>query len=95
MSRLLDVARDLAELGYHVFACGPVGKEPITHGGVHAATRNERELLHLWTASSTRTSGINDGASGIMVLDIDPKAGADPTRSWSGSTSTCASGCTC
>ena len=78
MSRLLDVARDLAERGYYVFACRPVGKDPIVHGGVHAATRDERELLHWWDREPDANVGINDGACGIMVLDIDPKAGADP-----------------
>ena len=78
MSRLLDVARDLAELGYYVFACRPGGKDPIVQGGVNAATRDERALLHMWDRAPAANVGISDGASGIMVLDIDPKAGADP-----------------
>lgn len=80
MSRLLDVARDLAGRGYFVFACRPVGKEPIVRGGVHAATRDEREILHMWDREPAANVAISDGASGIMVLDIDPKHGADPAE---------------
>ena len=78
MRRLLDVARYLGERGYWVFPLAPAGKRPICHGGVNAATRAERELLHWWDRTPDANVGINDGASGLLVVDIDPKAGADP-----------------
>lgn len=80
MSRLLDVARDLAERGYYMLPLRPAGKTPICAGGVHAATRDERQLLHWWDRTPDANPGISDGASGLLVLDADPKAGCDPAE---------------
>ncbi len=78
MSPLLDAARDLAELGYHVFPCRPRGKEPITGNGFKAGTRAEREILAWWDKTPDANIGVACGASGIVGVDIDSKLGADP-----------------
>ena len=74
----LDAARDLAEKGYHVFPCRPRGKEPKTEHGFKEASRDERTILDWWSRWPDANIGIACGASGIVVLDIDPKHGADP-----------------
>src|SRR4051794_2947188 len=78
MSANLDVARDLAELGYFPFPCKR--KVPLTENGFKDATRDERTILHAWAAHPHADIGIACGASGIAVVDIDSKHGADPAE---------------
>jgi hypothetical protein len=77
-SRLESVALDLAVLGYHPFPCQPRGKKPLTANGFKDATRDDRQILHWWDRWPDANIGIACGSSGIVVLDIDPKHGADP-----------------
>ncbi len=78
MSDLLEAALNLAENGYHVFPCRPRRKEPMTGRGFHDATRDERTILHAWDRAPDANVGVACGASGINVLDVDTKYGADP-----------------
>jgi hypothetical protein len=78
---LETAAVDLAEAGYHVFRLRPQSKEPFTGSrGLLDATRNEREILGWWDRMPDANIGINCGLSDVSVLDIDSKAGADPSR---------------
>lgn len=77
---LEQAAVTLAEHGYHVFPCKPERKEPLTSNGFKAATRDERQILHWWDRTPTANIGIACGSSGIVVLDIDTKHGADPNQ---------------
>jgi hypothetical protein len=77
---LEQVALDLAERGYHVFPCKPGDKRPLTANGFKDATRDERKILQWWDKTPDANIGIACGASGICVLDIDSKSGADPNR---------------
>jgi hypothetical protein len=77
-SPLLEAALTHAERGYSVFPTAPRGKRPLTANGFKAATRDEREILHRWVEHPDANIGIACGASQIVVLDIDSKAGADP-----------------
>lgn len=77
-TRFEQAALDLAEAGYHVFPCHERGKEPRVGGGFKAATRDERQILSWWDRWPTANIGVACGATGIAVLDIDSKAGADP-----------------
>jgi hypothetical protein len=77
-SILARTALDLAERGYHVFPLLPREKRPITGRGFKDATRDERAILHWWDTTPEANIGIACGASGIVVWDIDTKAGADP-----------------
>lgn len=71
-------ASGLAEYGYEVFPCHPRGKRPLTPNGFKDATRDERTILHWYDRAPDANVAVACGASGISVLDIDTKAGADP-----------------
>lgn len=81
---LEQAAIDLAEAGYHVFPCRPGDKTPITRNGFKDATRDERQILQWWDRTPDANIGIACGASGVTVLDIDSKSGANPTEILSG-----------
>lgn len=81
--RFERAAIDLAERGYYVFPLLPGKKTPLIAraaggNGHNDATRDERKILHWWTARPDANVGLACGASGVAVLDIDAKAGADP-----------------
>lgn len=77
-TRFEQAALDYAEVGYHIFPLRERRKEPLTGTGFKAATRDERQLLQWWDAAPNANIGVACGASGIVVLDIYSKAGADP-----------------
>jgi hypothetical protein len=77
---MLEAAQLLAERGYHIFPCRPGRKDPLTSNGFQAATNDERQILHWWDSHPDANIGIACGASGIVVLDIDTKHGADPNK---------------
>ncbi len=76
--RLENAALDLAQRGYHVFPVRPRAKVPLTSNGFKDATGAERTILHWWDRRPDANIGVACGASGIGVLDIDAKHGADP-----------------
>lgn len=71
-------AAELAVAGYHVHPLRPRAKVPATGSGFKDATRDARQIARWWGAMPNANIGIACGASGIVVLDIDSKAGADP-----------------
>ena len=73
---LEQAALDLIHRSYHVFPCR--GKAPLTTNGFHDATSDERTILKWWDRWPDANIAIACGASGVCVLDIDPKYGADP-----------------
>lgn len=77
-------ATALAAAGYHVFPCRPSDKRPLTTNGFKDATRDERQILQWWDRQPDANIGIACGASGISVLDIDSKSGANPTDTLAG-----------
>ena len=77
-STLLEAALTYAEHGYAVFPTAPRGKRPLTATGFKASTRDERSILHMWAQHPDANVAVACGASHIVVLDIDSKAGADP-----------------
>jgi putative DNA primase/helicase len=76
--RMEEAAVSLARRGYFVFPCRPHGKTPLTKNGFRDATRDERQIRTWWDRWPDANIGIACGASGIVVVDIDSKAGADP-----------------
>jgi Bifunctional DNA primase/polymerase, N-terminal/AAA domain len=69
----------LAARGYFVFPCRPHTKEPFKDSnGLNDATRDERKILQWWDKYPDANPAINCGKSGVVVQDIDSKAGADP-----------------
>src|SRR4051812_30570803 len=81
--RMERAAVELAGRGYYVFPCWPRGKEPRIPkseggNGFHDATRDEGQILRWWDRWPHANIGVACGASGIVVVDIDAKHGADP-----------------
>jgi Bifunctional DNA primase/polymerase, N-terminal len=75
--RMLWAAAELAAHGCYVFPCESRGKRPVTPNGFHDASRDDERILAWWQGRD-RNVGVDLGRSGIAVLDIDSKAGADP-----------------
>jgi Bifunctional DNA primase/polymerase, N-terminal len=78
MTPLGHAAAELAEAGYYLHPLRPRAKVPATGSGFKDATRDARQIARWWDAMPAANIGIACGASGIVVLDIDTKAGADP-----------------
>lgn len=74
----LRAALAYARLGFHVFPIAPGEKTPLTAHGFHDATRDEARIRAWWAATPAAGVGIATGeVSGILVLDVDPRAGGD------------------
>jgi Bifunctional DNA primase/polymerase, N-terminal len=72
-TRALNDALTLASMGLACFPCTP-SKRPACRHGFHDATTNPAELRGLWARSPGNLVGVRTGdASGIDVLDVDPK----------------------
>lgn len=78
MSQMLEAALAYAGRGYAVFPCRPRGKEPMTSRGFKDASRDARVISGFWQGAPFANVAVACGASGINVLDIDTKHGADP-----------------
>lgn len=59
--------------------CGSPGKHPHTEHGFQDATAEEQTIRGWWTRWPTANVGIACGASGLVVLDVDPRQGGDAT----------------
>jgi hypothetical protein len=60
--------------------CDRPGKHPSTPHGVKDATTDRGQIKSWWTASPDANIGIATGsASGILVLDIDPRNNGEET----------------
>jgi putative DNA primase/helicase len=72
MNTFYDYAREALTLGLHVFPLGVRSKHPIpgTHGFKDSSAEPERARLW-WAANPNFNIGIDCGASGIAVVDID------------------------
>ena len=89
----LDAALAYADLGWHVFPChtprpaggcscrkrdcGSIGKHPRTLKGFKDATTDLATIRAWWEMWPDANVGIACGASGLVVLDIDPRHGGD------------------
>ncbi len=72
----LNIALDLAGRGWPVFPC-KADKTPTTDHGHLEATCSVDETRRLFSERPGPMVGINTGAAGLVVLDIDVKNGAD------------------
>lgn len=60
--------------------CRNTGKHPRTPKGLHDATTDESTIRKWWTRWPTANIGVVTGeASGMFVLDVDPRNGGDLT----------------
>lgn len=78
MADCLAAALALAASGIPCFPCAPGEKRPATGHGFYDATTDE-DILRRWFADSPDSNmAIPTGrASGVVVLDIDPRNGGD------------------
>ncbi|HBK06390.1 MAG TPA: hypothetical protein DDZ81_11075 [Acetobacteraceae bacterium] len=77
MSALLDSALELAELGIPVFPLKS-NKRPCQEGAFHDASSDPETVRRLFADPLASLIGVPTGAaSGIDILDIDPKSGGD------------------
>ena len=68
--------------GWAVLPVAPGDKVPAVRGGrgVYDATTNAAMVRHIWTRWPRNNIGIAGGpASGLLVLDVDPRNGGDET----------------
>lgn len=77
----VDAALFYASLGWRVFPCAPGAKVPLAGSrGVLDATTDADQIRAWWAAIPEANIGIATGAaSGIAVLDIDPRNGGEPS----------------
>jgi hypothetical protein len=57
--------------------CGSPGKHPRTKNGVKDATTDVAQITKWWTQWPTANVAIAAGASGLLVVDVDPRNGGD------------------
>jgi len=75
---MLEAALDYAARGWAVHPLKPRGKEPLTAHGHKDATTDPEQIKAWWNDTPTANIGIACGpASGILVLDFDPRNAAD------------------
>lgn len=79
---LASAALAYAKAGRKVFPCAPRGKEPLisaSHGGRghHDATNDLVVVSNWWSFWPDANVGLSCAASGIVVIDIDPRNGGD------------------
>ena len=95
--RMLEAALEYARRGWPVLPiqspqgqqcscgnarCKSVGKHPRTKHGLRDATIGERQIRAWWNCWPDANVGIATGsASGVVVLDIDPRHGGDASLS--------------
>ena len=90
--KLVDIALHYAKRGWRVFPihsikngkctcgheCASPGKHPLTKSGFHEATTSPAQIKAWWGQWPWANIGIRTGKeSGIVVLDIDQKPGAE------------------
>lgn len=74
----LETALTYASQGWPVFPCDPATKQPYIRTGFKAATTDANQITAWWRQYPTAMVGLPTGAaSGIWVLDIDLKPGAN------------------
>jgi len=74
----LEAALSYARRGWPVLPCRPGGKAPLTARGVLDATGDQERITAWWRAAPQANVGIRTGLeSGLIVLDVDPRAGGD------------------
>jgi hypothetical protein len=76
---LTVVAVTYAERGWHVFPLAPRRKAPLTTHGLLDASRDPNLVRAWWADQPHANIGINCGASGLVVVDLD---GPHATEAW-------------
>jgi Bifunctional DNA primase/polymerase, N-terminal len=79
VSELGEAAVEYARRDWFVFPVAPRGKTPILRRGMLAASTDEGLVAAWWKDKPQANIGINCGASGLLVVDLD---GEDAVRAW-------------
>jgi hypothetical protein len=74
----LDAALSLAAEGYSVFPCVARTKQPAVRRGFYSANTNPATIRRWFGGTVNYNLAVRTGmASGIWVLDIDPRHGGE------------------
>lgn len=81
-----QAATDFARRGWFVFPCNEKNGRPLivgdrdeqgktipNSGGLHKATRDEDQIAAWWRKWPRAQIGLNAGASGLLLIDFDPR----------------------
>ena len=68
---MVEAALAYAARRFHVLACKPRAKLPLTAHGLHDATTDPAIIATWWTATPDANVGIACAASGVVVIDVD------------------------
>ena len=77
---MLDYALKYASRGWSVFPL--TGKRPLTEHGLKDATTSPETIRAWWQRWPSANVGIACGVSGLCVVDVDVKNGANGWESW-------------
>ncbi len=75
-------ALQYARRGWAVFPLVPKTKRPLTGHGLNDATTDPATIRAWWQEWPDANIGINCGASGLVVVDVDAKNGAPGLATW-------------
>jgi putative DNA primase/helicase len=75
MTTMVDAALGYASLGWAVFPIKPKDKIPATEHGFKNATTDADKIRAYWQANPSANIGLACGASHLVVVDVDAKAG--------------------
>lgn len=81
---LLVAALAYARLGWAVHPLRPGDKRPLLKDWPHEATAGEGAIRDWWRRWPRANVGLACGPSGLLVVDLDVKGGADGPASWAG-----------
>lgn len=82
LTSLLAYALAYASMGWHVFPVQPGGKQPIgrlARQGHLDATTDHDTIRSWWRAEPKASIGVAVSASGLCVIDVDPRNGGTET----------------
>ena len=76
---MLEAALQYQKRGWWILPLKPKSKVPATKNGHKDATNDAKRITAYWTAHPDHGIGLNLAASGLVAVDIDPRAGGKET----------------
>ena len=78
--QLTDEAVECVKRGWWVFPCRPDSKQPVTEHGLNDASNDPSVVRAWWKEHPQANIGVSCGPSGLLVIDVDHRAGAESWR---------------
>lgn len=78
-SAMRSAALSLVMRGWRVLPLTPRAKVPATTHGFHDATMDADVITRLWAAMPEANVGVAAEASGLLIIDVDPRHGGHET----------------